>query len=106
MGLHRRFASRGLIDMLHAMGVCASYQEAVDFETSAVHHARPIIDMTNFEQWVFDNADVNIRTLDGLGTFHVMGGVLCVTPSYSRYTARHGLCSTRRNEGACFDTYS
>ena len=59
------------------MGTCASYQEAVNFETSAVHHARPAIDHDAFEQWVFDNADVNIRTLDDLGTFHAMGGVLC-----------------------------
>ena len=81
MWLHRRFASKGLINLLHAMGTCASYQEAVNFETSAVHLARPAIDHDAFEQWVFDNADVNIRTLDGLGPFHAMGGVLCVTPA-------------------------
>lgn len=33
-----------------------------------------------FAQWVFDNADFNTRTLDGHGTFHAMGGVVCVYP--------------------------
>ena len=43
MWLHRRFASKGLINLLHAMGTCASYQETANFETSAVHHARPAV---------------------------------------------------------------
>ncbi|XP_034250959.1 uncharacterized protein LOC117651244 [Thrips palmi] len=73
--LHRRYASRALVDVLHALGLCASYQEAVDYETSAVHHGRPAIEDSAFVQYVFDNADFNIRTLDGLGTFHAMGGV-------------------------------
>ncbi|KAJ8887626.1 hypothetical protein PR048_013843 [Dryococelus australis] len=34
-----------------------------------------------FVQFVFDNADHNTRTVDGRGTFHMMGGVQCVTPS-------------------------
>ncbi|GBM45888.1 hypothetical protein AVEN_211959-1 [Araneus ventricosus] len=33
-----------------------------------------------FVQFVFDNSDHNTRTVDGHGTFHVMGGVWCVTP--------------------------
>lgn len=34
-----------------------------------------------FCQFVFDNADFNICTIDGLNTFHSMGGIKCVTPS-------------------------
>ena len=35
----------------------------------------------SFKQFVFDSTDFNIRTLDGYGTFHSMGGVMCVTPA-------------------------
>lgn len=31
-------------------------------------------------QFVFDNADVNVNTLDGENTFHEMGGIMCITP--------------------------
>lgn len=41
---------------------------------------QPIIDNGAFVQYVFDNADVNINTLDGLGTIHILAGVRCVTP--------------------------
>lgn len=34
-----------------------------------------------FIQHVFDNADVNVKTLDGHGTFHAMGGIQCISPS-------------------------
>lgn len=33
-----------------------------------------------FMQYVFDNADINVTTLDGHGTFHALGGIQCVTP--------------------------
>ncbi|KAJ8876968.1 hypothetical protein PR048_021420 [Dryococelus australis] len=32
-------------------------------------------------KFVFDNADVNVRTLTELGTFHSLGGLNCVPPS-------------------------
>ncbi|KAK3918980.1 2,3-bisphosphoglycerate-independent phosphoglycerate mutase 1 [Frankliniella fusca] len=32
-------------------------------------------------QFVFDNADFNISTIDGLNTFHVMGGIKCISPA-------------------------
>ena len=31
-------------------------------------------------QYVFDNAEYNLHTLDGHGTFHAMNGIVCVTP--------------------------
>lgn len=34
----------------------------------------------SFSQFVFDNADVNVCTLDGYNTFHSMGGIQCITP--------------------------
>lgn len=37
----------------------------------------------SFVQFAFDNADFNVNTLDGLGTFHALGGIMMVTPSES-----------------------
>lgn len=33
-----------------------------------------------FLQFIFNNADFNIRTIDGFGAFHNMGCVQCMTP--------------------------
>lgn len=38
------------------------------------------INQNGFTQYVFDNADINVTTLDGHGTFHALGGIQCVTP--------------------------
>ncbi|KAJ8879407.1 hypothetical protein PR048_020015 [Dryococelus australis] len=47
------------------MGVCASYY---------FHKCRITkVNEEAFIRHVFDNADVNVRTLDGLNTFHAMG---------------------------------
>ena len=37
-------------------------------------------DLTGFVQFVFDNADFNVNTLNGKNTFHSMGGIACMTP--------------------------
>ena len=34
-----------------------------------------------FIQFILDNADFNVNTLDGHNTFHSMGGIKCVTPA-------------------------
>ena len=81
MYIHRHLASRHLIDILSSMGVCASYSEARRYEASAMIDNQQTISEESFKQFVFDNADFNIRTLDGYGTFHSMGGVMCVTPA-------------------------
>ena len=62
------------------MGICASYSEARRYEASAALQNQPVIDHQAFKQFVFDNADFNIRTLDGYGTFHSMCGIMCLTP--------------------------
>ncbi|GBM91898.1 hypothetical protein AVEN_112925-1 [Araneus ventricosus] len=59
MFLHRRFRSRHLINLLHNLGWSVSYSE--------IYH--------------------NTRTVDGHGTFHVMGGVQCVTPASAVQTS-------------------
>ncbi|XP_028418322.1 uncharacterized protein LOC114543611 [Dendronephthya gigantea] len=79
--IHRHLASRHLIDLLSSIGVCASYSEARRYEASAMLGKQQNVSEESFKQFVFDNADFNIRTIDGYGTFHSMGGVMCVTPA-------------------------
>ena len=81
--LHHSFASRFLIDTLYNLGLCISYSEVHKFETSAA--AAQGIDIPgyedgNFIQYVADNVDHNVRTLDGSDTFHGMGIIAGVTP--------------------------
>ena len=79
--MHRRYGSRSLIDMLHNLSVCSSYSEVTLYESSTIAAGELTITDTAFIHYVFDNADFNTRTLDGLGTFHSMGGIRCITPA-------------------------
>ena len=44
---------------------------------------QPIVLPSAFSQWVADNANFNINTLDGHNSWHVMGMIQCVTPADS-----------------------
>lgn len=50
------------------------------FETATCLAEDPQLNEGVFLQFVFDNADINVRTLDGHNTFHAMGGIMCVSP--------------------------
>ena len=81
--MHHHFGSKFLIDSLHSSGFSSSYSEVKRFEMSAAcsqSTAIPGITPGNFTQYVADNADHNVRTLDGLGTFHGMGIIAALTP--------------------------
>ncbi|KAK9882608.1 hypothetical protein WA026_022237 [Henosepilachna vigintioctopunctata] len=54
--------------------------ESLLFEISAIMRPALTIEQNSFSQFVFDNADFNTNTLDGLSTFHAMRGIHCVTP--------------------------
>lgn len=77
--LHRKFGSKVLIDTLCNMGVCVPYQEVLRYERSVTCQENTRIE-NGYVQFVFDNADYNVHTLDGHNTFHVMGGIACITP--------------------------
>ncbi|KAK5650089.1 hypothetical protein RI129_001118 [Pyrocoelia pectoralis] len=79
--LHRKYASRYLIDLLSKIGVSVPYSECLAFENSAITNNKDNVPEDSFIQFVFDNADFNIRTIDGHGTFHSMGGIMCISPS-------------------------
>lgn len=85
--LHSRFGSKNLVNVVSALGFCASYTEAEIFQISAILHPEAQAGQ-GFIQFVADNADVNVNTLDGLGTFHSMGMINCVTPKANNRTSR------------------
>jgi hypothetical protein len=81
--LHHHFGSRYLVDLLNHMGFCASYFEVQRFESNAaatLNTTIPSYFPGKFLQFVADNVDHNVRTLDGHGTFHGMGIIACTTP--------------------------
>lgn len=71
------------MDILSSLGFAASYSNTIQYEISAVYHPQPRIlssESGAFVQYVGDNADINIRTLDGNNTLHVMGMIMIATP--------------------------
>ena len=85
--LHHHFGSRFLVDTLHKHGFFCSYTKVIKFERNAA--VSEVTDIPNLEkgtfvQYVADNVDHNIRTLDGHNTFHGMGMIAIVTPGTSR----------------------
>ena len=83
--LHHQFASKFLIETLHAMGFCCSYSEVLKFEQSATvsnGHRNPEVEELAGKsiQFSADKVDHNIATVDGNGTFHGIGIIAAVTP--------------------------
>ena len=81
--MHYNFGSRFLIDSLHEHGFCSSYSEVQRYEHSAALTRGT--DIPNFcandtIQYMADNVDHNVNTLDGLNTFHGMGMIVTITP--------------------------
>ena len=80
------FGSRWLIDELFTLGFSILYPEVTRFKQSVVQNQeilKPVIGKApgTFTQWVGDNVDHNVRTLDGTGTFHAMGIISASTTS-------------------------
>lgn len=82
--IYKKFGSKHLLHLLSSMGFSASYEEANRLEGSYVLQARQgakiVESAVPFSQFIFDNADFNVNTLDGHHTFHAMGGIMAVTP--------------------------
>ena len=81
MQLHHHFASSFLVDSLHSHGFCWSCQEVHHFERNATLSNSTDIpnSASQLVQYISDNADHNIRTLNGNGTFHSMGMIAAIT---------------------------
>jgi hypothetical protein len=75
-----------LIDTLYSPWFCCSYTDIQKFERSAATTQGtdiPGCTPETFIQYVADNVDHNVRSLDGQGTFHGMGIIATVTPGTS-----------------------
>lgn len=81
--ISRKYGSRELIQIAHVLGFSCSYDEVRMFEVSCLNHPQSTVHPHTFSQFVFDNADVNVETIDGSNTFHAMGGIQCITPATS-----------------------
>lgn len=81
--LHRHFGTNRAIDIFSNFGFWASYTDFYVFETSSLLYPQHKVNQNSFSQFVFDNADFNINTIDGYNTFHTMGGIQCVVPKNS-----------------------
>lgn len=80
--IHRKFASKELVNCLANIGLCENYNETMRFESSIMKDPQNFaINIDSFIQFIWDNADHNTKTIDGTGTFHIMGGIISVTPS-------------------------
>lgn len=79
--MHHQYGSRFLIDSLNNHGLCESYSEVLNFESSAACFKGTGIPVAgHFGRYIADNVDHNLRTLDGRGTVHAMGIIMTMTP--------------------------
>ena len=84
--------SESLTNKLSHLGMCMSYDETVRYK-QAVMMSQPLRSAssacfpTAFTQWVGDNVDHNVRTLDGHDTFHGLG-VISVSTSLTDQATR------------------
>ena len=72
--------SKWLNNELSRLGFCLSYSEVQRYKQSVLVHKdanNAHIQDSSFTQWVADNVDHNIATLDGKGIFHGMGISSC-----------------------------
>ena len=70
--IHRKYGSKDLIELLNNLGFSESYWEVQRYEYSVIADQSDQQDPDGFLQYVFDNADFNILTVDGHGRFHSM----------------------------------
>jgi len=97
---HHLFGSRYLIDTLNALGFCCSYADVQKYEQSAAltnNTEIPGYTHGQFIQFVADNVDHNIRTIDGYGTFHGMGIIAAATPGSKTCRRVHKLKATEED---------
>jgi hypothetical protein len=79
------YSSKNLINILYQHGFCASHDEVltVMFEKCAAITTNTELNIqpNSVVQYVADNADHNLSSIGGKGTFHGMGIIAAITPS-------------------------
>ena len=71
------FGSRWLIDQLYYLGFCISYDETSLFKQLVMQDNREGILQSVHCEYSADNADCNLDTVTGAGTFHGVGVIRC-----------------------------
>ena len=79
--VHRKYGLKELIDLVSTFGFSETYKAVKKYEYSISKHSSPDLDDDKFVQFIFDNADFNVLTLDGHNTSHSIGGNKCITPA-------------------------
>ena len=79
------FGSKWLINELSHLGFSISYDEVIKYKQSVIQSETPENLLSEhipgtFTQWVADNVDHNVATLDGQGSFHGMGIIAISSP--------------------------
>lgn len=73
--VNTKLESRELVDVLSSLSFADDYREVMRLHDSLLpteeESLQLVGDLINF---IFDNADVNVRTLTGLDTWHALGG--------------------------------
>ena len=83
MQMHHPFGSKFLIDSLNSHGFCSSYTEVKKYEVNAADaqgNEIPCFIPGQFSQFIAENVDHNVRTLDGANTFYGMGIIAVTSP--------------------------
>ncbi len=85
--LEHVFASKWLLGELNQLGFSVSYDEVKRYKQSVIESNKeadavlPAQYPGHFTQWVADNVDHNVATLDGRDTFHGMGMIAVSAPT-------------------------
>lgn len=80
------FGSRWLVEELFRLGFSVSYDEVIRYKQSVIQTESLDNLLAEyfpgaFTQWVADNVDHNVATVDGRGSFHGMGIIAVSTPT-------------------------
>ena len=80
--INSRFESHELVDLLSSLGFADNYCEVLRLYGAMLpRHEREYDWEGALVNFIFDNFDINVHTLIGHGTWHVMGGIAAVTPA-------------------------
>ena len=79
------FGSKWLINEFSHLGFSFSYDEVIKYKQSVIQSETPENLLSEyipgtFTQWVADNVDHNVATLDDQGSFHGMGIIAISSP--------------------------
>ena len=88
------FGSKWLTNELFKLGFSISPTEITSFKHSVISHEEGSVETLlqgTFTQWVADNVDHNICTLDGKDTFHGMG-IIAVGTKERHHTSVNPVC--------------